>query len=61
MLDIVSLDICSRGGPRWSSMGRKALCPVKALCPSIRECHNQDWEWVGLGAGGEGEDRGFFF
>ena len=33
--------------------------PVKALCPSIGECQDQDWEWVGWGAGREGRDRGF--
>jgi hypothetical protein len=38
-------------------MGGEALGPVKALCPSIGECQDQEWEWVGWGAG-EGE-RGF--
>jgi hypothetical protein len=33
-------------------MGGEALGPVKALCPSIGEC--QDQEWVGWGAGGGG-------
>jgi hypothetical protein len=32
-------------------MGREALGPVKALCPSIGECQDQEWEWVGWGAG----------
>jgi hypothetical protein len=31
----VSSCICSRGWPSWSSMGGKALGPVKALCPSV--------------------------
>jgi hypothetical protein len=38
-------------------MGGEALGPVKALYPSIGECQDQDWEWVGWGAGGG--DRGF--
>jgi hypothetical protein len=33
-------------------MGGEALGPVKALCPSIGECQDQEWEWVGWGAGG---------
>jgi hypothetical protein len=33
-------------------MGGEALGPVKAVCPSIRECQDQEWEWVGWGAGG---------
>jgi hypothetical protein len=49
--------ICSRGWLSQSSMGGEALGPVKALCPSIGECQDQEWEWVGWGAG-EGE-RGF--
>ena len=47
--------ICSRGWPSWSSMGGEALGPVKALCPSIGECQDQEWEWVGWGAGEEGK------
>ena len=44
--------ICSRGWPSRSSMGGEALGPVKkALCPSIGECQDQEWEWVGWGAG----------
>jgi hypothetical protein len=31
----------------------------QTLCPSIGECQDQKWEWVGWGAGGRGEDRGF--
>jgi hypothetical protein len=33
-------------------MGGEALGPVKVLCPSIGECQNWEWEWVGLEAGG---------
>jgi hypothetical protein len=40
-------------------MGGEALGPVKALSPSIGECQDQEWEWVGWGAGGEEGDRGF--
>jgi hypothetical protein len=39
-------------------MGGEALGPVKALCPSIRKCQNQEWEWVGWEAGGGRGDRG---
>jgi hypothetical protein len=47
--------ICSRGLPSWSSMGGEALGLVKVLCPSVGECQDQEWEWVGWGAGlGEG-------
>jgi hypothetical protein len=46
----VSSCICSRGWPIRSSMGGEALGPVKVLCPSIEECQNQEWEWVGWGA-----------
>jgi hypothetical protein len=41
-------------------MRGEALGPVKALCPSIGECQDQEWEWVGWRAGGGGGDRGFF-
>jgi hypothetical protein len=33
-----SICICSRGWPSWSSMGGKALGPVKVLCSSVGEC-----------------------
>jgi hypothetical protein len=39
-------------------MGREALRPVKVLCPSIGECQDQEWQWVGWGSGGGGSDRG---
>jgi hypothetical protein len=37
----------------------EALGPVKGLCPSIGECQDQEWEWVGWGAEGGGGDKGF--
>ena len=40
-------------------MGGEALGPVKALCPSIGECQDQEWEWVGWGAGRGLGDMGF--
>jgi hypothetical protein len=40
-------------------MGGEALGPVKVLNPSIRECQDWEWKWVGWGAGGWGGDRGF--
>jgi hypothetical protein len=40
-------------------MGGETLGPVKALCSSIGECQDQEWEWVGWGAEGRGGDRGF--
>jgi hypothetical protein len=43
--------ICSWGWPSQSSMGGKALGPMKALCPSIGEGQDWEWEWVGWGAG----------
>jgi hypothetical protein len=40
--------ICSRGWPCWSSMGGKALGPVKVLCPRTR--NGSGWV-VGKGKG----------
>jgi hypothetical protein len=40
-------------------MGGEALVPVKTICPSIGECHDREWEWVGWEARGVGRDRGF--
>ena len=41
-------------------MGGQALGPVKALCYSIGECQDQEWEWVGWVAGvGERGERIF--
>jgi hypothetical protein len=39
--------ICSREWPSRSLMGGEPLGPVKALLPSIGECQDQEWEWVG--------------
>jgi hypothetical protein len=39
-------------------MGGEALHHVKVLCPSIRECQDQEWEWVGWEQG-KGVNRGF--
>jgi hypothetical protein len=41
-------------------MGEEALGPVKVLCPSIGECHGQEWEWreQGEGAGDKGFSEG---
>ena len=36
-------------------LGGEALGPVKDLCPSIWECHNQEWSgWLGSRGSGEG-------
>jgi len=35
-------------------MEGEALGLVTVLCPSIGECQDQEWEWVGWGAGREG-------
>jgi hypothetical protein len=51
--------ICSRGWPCRSSMGREALGPVKALCPSVGECRGQEAGVGGLVNGGGGGDGGF--
>jgi hypothetical protein len=37
-------------------MEGEALGPVKVLCPSIRECQDQEWEYVGWAGRG---NRGF--
>jgi hypothetical protein len=52
---------CSRGWPNWTSMGREILGPVKALCPSVRECQDQEAgsEWIGeQGEGRKDKGRG---
>jgi hypothetical protein len=41
-------------------MGGEVLGPVKVLCPSIRECQGQKWEWMGWEAGREGRGVGIF-
>jgi hypothetical protein len=40
-------------------MGGEALGPEKALCPSIGECQDQEWEWVGWEKGERRGDREF--
>ena len=40
-------------------MGGEALGPVKALCPSIGECQDQESGVGELGSKGRGVDRGF--
>jgi hypothetical protein len=55
MVQFVALAIfVAEDGPSQSSMGGETLGPVNALCPNIGECQDQEWEWVGWGAGGEG-------
>jgi hypothetical protein len=54
---MVSSCVCSRGWPSPSSMGGKALGPVKVLCPSIVECQGQEAGVISWGTGGE--YRGF--
>jgi hypothetical protein len=41
-------------------MGGEVFGPVKALCPSIGNCQDQEWEWVGWesGVGGRGSLEG---
>jgi hypothetical protein len=36
--------ICSRGWPSQTSIGGEALGPVKAQCPSVAECQDQEAE-----------------
>ena len=38
-------------GHQWEE---RPFGPVKALCPSIGKCKDQEWEWVGWRAGGAG-------
>ena len=44
--------------PSQTSMGGEALCPMKALCPSVRECQGQDSGVGGLGSNEQGEGGG---
>jgi hypothetical protein len=61
MVELVALAIyVARGWPSWLSKRGVALGSVKALCSSIRECQDQEWEWVGWEAGGRGEGIGDF-
>jgi hypothetical protein len=39
-------------------MGREALCPMKALCPSVRECQGQESGVGGLVNRGREEEIG---
>jgi hypothetical protein len=48
--------ICSRGWPSWTTVGREALGPVKALCPSVEECQGQEGGVGGLVS--RGRERG---
>jgi hypothetical protein len=49
--------ICSRGWPCQSSVRGEALGPVKALCPSVRECQGQEAGVGGLVSRGRGRER----
>ena len=42
------------GWPSWSSIGGKAIGPVKALCPRVWEGQGQEEGGVGWWAGGMG-------
>ena len=42
-------------------MGEEALGSVKALCPSVEECQDQEVGVGGLVSRGNGEEIGFFF
>jgi hypothetical protein len=46
--------ICSRGWPSQSSMGGEVHGPVKAVCPSVGKCQEQDAGVDGLVKGGGG-------
>ena len=39
-------------------MGGEALCPMKALCPSVGECHGQEVGLGGLVSRGKEEEIG---
>jgi hypothetical protein len=47
-----------RGWPCQKSMVEEALGPVKALCPSVRECQGQEAGVGGLVSRGKGEGIG---
>jgi hypothetical protein len=47
-LDISSSCIGSRGWPCWTSMGKEALGPEKARCPSVGECQDREAGMGGL-------------
>ena len=52
--------ICSRGWTSRTSMGGEALGPVKVLCPSVRECQDQEAGVDQLVSRGMGEEIGGF-
>jgi hypothetical protein len=41
-------------------MEGEALGLVKVLCPSIGECQDWEWEWMGWGAEGWGRGEAIF-
>jgi hypothetical protein len=50
--------ICSRGCPCRSSMGGKALGPVKAVWPNVLECQGQEARVGGLVSRRRGKLKG---
>jgi hypothetical protein len=63
MVELVALAIfVAEDGIASYQWEERPFVPAKALCPNIGECQDQEWEWVGLGAGerGGGGDRRFF-
>jgi hypothetical protein len=57
MVELVALAIyVAEDGLVHHQYGGEALGPVKALCPSIGECQDPEWEWMGwvAGLGGSG-------
>ena len=42
-----SRHIYSRGRPYRTAVRKEVLGPVKTHCPSIGECQDRKWEWVG--------------
>ena len=53
MVELVSIAIYVAEDGLVGHQG-EALGPVKALCPSIGECQDREWECLGWGAGGGG-------
>jgi hypothetical protein len=47
--------------PSQTSMGGEALCPMKALCPSVGECQGQEAGGGGLVSRRRGEGMGRVF
>ena len=52
---------CSRGWPSQSSMGGKALGPVKALCHIVEECKGEETGVGGLVSRGRKKGIGGFW